>query len=215
MMRRLGILGGSFNPIHVGHLRGAEEIRQRFSLEKILFIPTYVPPHKPAESVLAYRHRKNMTGIAINNNPGFILEDIEERLPVPSYTYQTIQALIQKYGSDTEFSFILGEDNFANINTWRLPSKIFSLCSWVVITRHDIPKNLKQLLPVDLKDEFWYEEKEGILMHKNGKKIYLSSLPVLDISSSEIRAFVQQRMSIRYLTPDPVIEYIEKEKLYY
>lgn len=215
MKSRFGILGGSFNPIHVGHLRGAEEIRQRFSLEKILFIPTYVPPHKPAESVLEYRHRKNMTGIAINTNPGFILEDIEEHLPSPSYTYRTIQALIQKYGSDAEFSFILGEDDFANINTWHLPSTIFSLCSLVVITRHDTPKNLKQLLPVDLKDEFWYKEQKGILMHKNGKKVYLSSLPVLDISSSEIRALVQRRMSIRYLTPDPVIEYIEKERLYY
>jgi nicotinate-nucleotide adenylyltransferase len=212
---RFGILGGSFNPIHFGHLRVAEEIRQRFALEKILFIPTYVPPHKSPEFVLEYRHRKNMTGMAINSNPGFLLEDIEERLPTPSYTYRTIQALLQKYGSDAEFSFVLGEDDFANMNSWHSPSIIFSLCTVIVITRHGTSKNLQQLVPVDLKDEFWYSEEEGTLMHKKGKKVYLSSLPVLDISSSGIRSLVQQRRSIRYLTPDPVIEYIEREKLYY
>ena len=214
-MSNFGILGGSFNPIHIGHLRGAEEIRQRFSLDKVLFIPTFVPPHKTTESVLEYRHRKKMTAVAIQNNPGFILEDIEERLPAPSYTYRTLQALLQKYGSDTGLSFILGEDDFAHINTWNSPSLIFSLCNVIVITRHITSENLEQLVPVDLKNEFWYKEKEGILMHKNGKKVYLSSLPVLDISSSGIRALVRQHRSIRYLTPDPVIEYIEKERLYY
>ncbi|MCL4469288.1 MAG: nicotinate-nucleotide adenylyltransferase [Deltaproteobacteria bacterium] len=214
-MRGLGILGGSFNPIHIGHLRGAEEIRQRFSLDKVLFIPTFVPPHKTAESVLEYRYRKEMTAVAIQSNPGFILEDIEERLPAPSYTYRTLQALVQKYGSDTGLSFILGEDDFAHINTWNSPSLIFSLCNMIVVTRHITSKNLEQLVPVDLRNEFWYKEKEGILMHKNGKKVYLSSLPVLDISSSGIRALVRQHRSIRYLTPDPVIEYIEKERLYY
>ena len=214
-MSNFGILGGSFNPIHIGHLRGAEEIRQRFSLDKVLFIPTFVPPHKTSESVLEYRHRKKMTAVAIQNNPGFILEDIEERLPAPSYTYRTLQALAQKYGRDTGLSFILGEDDFAHINTWNSPSLIFSLCDMIVITRHITCENLEQLVPVDLKNEFWYKEKEGILMHKNGKKVYLSSLPVLDISSSGIRALVRQHRSIRYLTPDPVIEYIEKERLYY
>ena len=214
-MRGLGILGGSFNPIHIGHLRGAEEIRQRFSLDKVLFIPTFVPPHKTAESVLEYRHRKKMTAVAIQNNPGFILEDIEERLPAPSYTYRTLQALLQKYGSDTGLSFILGQDDFAHINTWSSPSLIFSLCDMIVVTRHVTSENLEQLVPVDLRNAFWYKEKEGILMHKNGKKVYLSSLPVLDISSSGIRALVRQHRSIRYLTPDPVIEYIEKERLYY
>ncbi|MCL5878679.1 MAG: nicotinate-nicotinamide nucleotide adenylyltransferase [Deltaproteobacteria bacterium] len=248
-MHSFGILGGSFNPIHIGHLRGAEEIRQRFSLDKVLFIPTFVPPHKTAESVLEYRHRKKMTAMAIQNNPGFILEDIEERLPAPSYTYRTLQALLEKYDSDTGLSFILedieerlpapsytyrtlqallekydsdtglsfilGEDDFAHINTWNSPSLIFSLCDMIVITRHITSENLEQLVPVDLKNEFWYKEKEGILMHKNGKKVYLSSLPVLDISSSGIRALVRQHRSIRYLTPDPVIEYIEKERLYY
>ena len=214
-MSGLGILGGSFNPIHIGHLRGAEEIRQRFSLDNVLFIPTFVPPHKTAESVLEYRHRKKMTAIAIQSNPGFLLEDIEERLPAPSYTYRTLQALLQKYGSDTGLSFILGEDDFAHINTWNSPSLIFSLCNMIVVTRHNTSENLEQLVPVDLRNEFWYKEKEGILMHKNGKKVYLSSLPVLDISSSGIRALVRQHRSIRYLTPDPVIEYIEKERLYY
>ena len=214
-MSNFGILGGSFNPIHIGHLRGAEEIRQRFSLDKVLFIPTFVPPHKTAESVLEYRHRKKMTAMAIQKNPGFILEDIEERLPAPSYTYRTLQALLEKYDSDTGLSFILGEDDFAHINTWNSPSLIFSLCDMIVITRHITSENLEQLVPVDLKNEFWYKEKEGILMHKNGKKVYLSSLPVLDISSSGIRALVRQHRSIRYLTPDPVIEYIEKERLYY
>jgi nicotinate-nucleotide adenylyltransferase len=210
-----GILGGSFNPIHFGHLRGAEEIRQRFALGKILFVPTYVPPHKPKESVLDYHHRKNMTGLAISNNPDFVLEDIEEHLPTPSYSYRTIQALIQKYGSDIDFYFILGEDDFSNINTWKSPSTIFLLCDVVVIPRHNVAKNLLQLLPVDLKSEFWYSEEEEILMHNGGKKVYLSSIPVLDISSSMIRSAVKQGMSIRYLTPDSVIEYIEKERLYY
>lgn len=215
MKSSFGILGGSFNPIHFGHLRGAEEIRQRFMLQKILFVPTYVPPHKPKENVLEYHHRKNMTGLAISNNMDFILEDIEEHLPTPSYSYRTVEALIQKYGNDVEFYFILGEDDFSNINTWRSPSVIFSLCTVIVIPRHKISTNLLQLLPVDLKNDFWYSGQEETLMYKSGKKVYLSSIPILDISSSMIRDAVKHGMSIRYLTPDPVIEYIKKERLYY
>lgn len=214
-MIRLGILGGSFNPIHFGHLRGAEEIRQRFSLEKILFVPTYVPPHKPPDAVLEYSHRKSMTHIGLNSNPYFVLEDIEEQLPTPSYSYRTIQALIKKCGVDADFYFIMGEDDFANMNTWSLPTVIFQLCTLIVITRRNAGKTLEELVPVDLKDEFWYSTKEGVLVHKQGKKVYLSSIPMLDISSSGIRQLVQENRSIRYLTPQPVIEYIEKEKLYY
>ncbi|MGB9735897.1 MAG: nicotinate (nicotinamide) nucleotide adenylyltransferase [bacterium] len=215
MKKQLGILGGSFNPIHLGHLRGAEEIRQRFGLEKILFIPTYIPPHKPMDTVIDYSHRKYMTQLAISNNPYFVLEDIEEHLPAPSYSFRTIQALIEKYGQSTDFSFILGEDDFSNIHTWHSPSMIFSLCTVIVITRHSISKKLPQLLPVDLKDDFWYSEKEEVLIHKSGKKVYLSAIPVLDISASRIRLAVKNGLSVRYLIPDSVIEYIEKEKLYY
>ncbi len=214
-MSGLGILGGSFNPIHIGHLRGAEEVRQGFSLDKVLFVPTYLPPHKPASSVLDYRHRKAMTGLAIGSNPGFELEDIEERLPPPSYSVRTVQALAEKYGSSTQLYFILGEDDFAHIDTWYAPSLLFSLCSMIVITRHTISENLSQLVPVDFKKEFWYAQNEGILMHTSGKKVYLSCLPVLDVSSSRIRSLVQERRSIRYLTPEPVQEYIEKENLYH
>jgi len=212
---RLGIFGGSFNPIHFGHLRSAEEIRLKFLLGKVLFVPTYVPPHKPADSVLAYRHRKTMTQAAISSNPYFVLEETEETLPAPSYTYRTIQALTTKYGKDVDFYFILGEDDFACINTWNSPELIFSACTVVVITRRVMVKTLLQLLPVDQKDEFWYSEKEGVLVHKNGKKVHLSYIPVLDISSSRIRSLVKEKKSIRYLTPETVVNYIEKEKLYY
>lgn len=211
----MGILGGSFNPVHVGHLRVAEEVRQAFSLDKVLFIPTYVPPHKPAPSLLDYHHRKAMTALAIGNNPGFKLEDIEERLPAPSYSVRTMQALYEKYGSGEDLYFILGEDDFTRIDSWHDPSLLFSLCNMVVVTRHTDPGNLAQLVPVDFKDEFWYETSEGILMHTSGKKVYLLLLPVLDVSSSRIRSLVHERRSIRYLTPDPVLEYIAKENLYH
>ncbi|MCL4557945.1 MAG: nicotinate (nicotinamide) nucleotide adenylyltransferase [Deltaproteobacteria bacterium] len=215
MTNGFGILGGSFDPIHFGHLRCAEEIRQRFSLEKVIFIPTYAPPHKPPESVLEYRHRKAMVRAALGSNPHFILEDIEERLPVPSYTSRTIQAVVRKYGGGTDFCFILGDDDFSSMGAWHSPSEIFRQCDVIVITRHAAGRTLQQLLPVDLKDEFWYPEREGVLVHKQGKKVYLSSIPMLDISSSRIRSFVKQRLSVRYLTTDPVIEYIDKERLYY
>lgn len=214
-MSGMGILGGSFNPVHIGHLRVAEEVRQAFSLDKVLFIPTYVPPHKPAPSLLDYRHRKAMTALAIGNNPGFGLEDIEERLPAPSYSVRTMQALYEKYGSGEDLYFILGEDDFARIDSWHDPSLLFSLCNMVVVTRHAVLGNLEQLVPVDFKDKFWYEKSEGILMHTSGKKVYLLFLPVLDVSSSRIRSLVHDRRSIRYLTPDPVLEYIAKENLYH
>ncbi len=95
-MSRLGILGGSFNPIHFGHLRAAEEIRQRLALDKVLFVPSYVPPHKESDTMAVYHHRKNMTRLAIADNPHFVIEDVEERLPAPSYTYRTLEALQQK-----------------------------------------------------------------------------------------------------------------------
>lgn len=214
-MSGIGVLGGSFNPIHYGHLRGAEEIRMQFSLDTVLFVPTYVPPHKSVTGMPAYEHRKAMVERAISRNRYFALEGIEEQLPVPSFTDRTMQALREKYGKDKEFYFIIGGDDFANIHTWHSPGVLFSLCSMIVITRHTVAGTLAQLLPVDLKNDFCYKEKEGVLVHKEGKKVYWSPLPVLDISSSRIRSLVSQRLSIRYLTPGPVIEYIEKEKLYH
>ena len=214
MVERIGAFGGSFNPVHFGHLRTAEEIRARLSLSKILFIPTYEPPHKQT-AALSYNHRKSMTALAIMDNPFFVLENIEEKLPVPSYTYRTMQALIKLYGADTEFYFIMGEDDFSNINTWHSPSLLFSLCNIIVVTRHNKESLPADLVPVDLKDEFWYKENERVLMHKGGRKVYLLQIPILDISSSRIRELVQKNQSINYLTPGPVIDYIKKENLYH
>ena len=171
---RIGIFGGTFNPIHVGHLRVAEEIRERFDLKRVIFIAAAVPPHKEVEGGIPGEHRMEMVRLAISGNPHFSLSDIELKRPGKSYSIATIQFFRQKYGSDSEMFFVLGMDAFLEIGTWKSFQKLFSLCHFIVMTRPGFDKPFSvRILPPEIADAFVYDEGGGRFIHRNGYSIHL------------------------------------------
>ena len=212
---RIGIFGGTFNPIHLGHLRAAEEIRERFDLERVIFIAAAVPPHKEVESGIPGEHRMEMVRVAISGNPYFSPSDIELKRPGKSYSIGTIQFLKERYGPDSDIFFILGMDAFLEIGTWKSCQELFSLCHFIVMTRPGFDKPFSAtILPPEIADAFVYDEGEDRFTHRDGYSIYLQGVTFLDISSTKIREEVRKGRSVRYLLPREVERYIKRHHFY-
>ncbi|MCL6559671.1 MAG: nicotinate-nucleotide adenylyltransferase [Firmicutes bacterium] len=203
-MRRLGIMGGTFDPIHYGHLVTAECARYELGLEKVLFIPAGRPPHKPDRRITGPWLRYAMTGLAIASNPFFQASSLEVERPGPSYTIDTVQAITHLFPG-AEIYFITGADAVLEILTWKNVEQLLSLCRFIAATRPgyrlmELGEKLYKL-PVELK--------QSIVQN-----IVLMEVPALAISSTEIRRRVREGRPIKYLLPEPVEEYIIKNNLY-
>jgi len=220
-MMKIGIFGGTFNPIHYGHLRSAEEIRTMFDLEKIFFIPSGNPPLKIKDLAEA-KHRYNMVRMAVRGNPYFEVLDIECISPGKSYTVNTLELLLKKY-ADVDFYFMLGIDAFLDIPNWREPEKIMSLTNFIVLSR---PGNtFKDLLGspyLDIKksglDGLTSINRGGMESCRtalpNSRKVFLARVTPIGISSTDIRKSVKKGASIKYLLPENVESYIISKSLY-
>ncbi|MDX1428955.1 MAG: nicotinate (nicotinamide) nucleotide adenylyltransferase [Rhodothermales bacterium] len=186
---RTGFFGGTFDPPHLGHLIIAESLRSHLDLDRVLWIPAAVSPHKlDADSAGAF-HRSRMVELAIADNPSFEFCDIELRRAAPSYTVDSLDELTQRYPSDT-FFLLIGMDSLAGFHTWREPHRIRRLATVVAYPRIrvDPPDEIGDTLIVDL--------------------------PIVEISSTQVRSLVGAGGSIRYLVTEPVRQYIEQEGLY-
>jgi len=211
--KRIGLFGGTFNPIHLGHLRGAEEIRETFNLHEVIFIPAAIPPHKKGEEIIEARHRLEMVRLAITKNPHFSTSDIELSRPGKSYSIDTIRFFQEKY-QDAPF-FILGRDAFVEIETWKEFQNLFSLCNFVVMTRPGFQKNLSPSpLPASLTSAFRYDQKMEAWVHLSGHTLHFKEITFLDISSTKIREWIERTESVRYLIPAEVEAYIKQHLLY-
>jgi len=212
--QRIGILGGTFNPIHIGHLRSAEEIRERHRLDQILFIPSATPPHKRGNGLAAAAHRLAMVKLAIAGNPAFRPSTIEIRRRGRSYSVDTLR-LLRARMPDAEFAFIMGIDAFREISTWKDYATIFGLCNVIVTSRPPIEKTaLRAALPVAVRRQFWYRSPTFELVHHTGNRIIFERITALDISASSIRRRLSRSASIRYLVPPAVERYIARHGLY-
>jgi nicotinate-nucleotide adenylyltransferase len=211
---RIGILGGTFNPVHIAHLRIAEEVRERFELSRVLFVPAATPPHKPLAGDLPFALRQQMVKLAIAGNPFFTVSDIEGKREGKSYSIDTIHALRVKYPDD-ELFFVIGSDSFLDIGTWRRYEAIFALCNIVVVERPAaVVLSICSSLPLDVLHDFSYYEGEKRLAHRSGHSVYYIKGVPLDISSSTIRRLVQLGQSISYLVPEEVEHFIKEHRLY-
>lgn len=188
--KKIGLLGGTFDPIHYGHLLIAEKAREEFGLSYILFIPSGIPPHKKKVYASAL-HRKNMVEIAISDNPYFKLCDIEIKKNKICYTYETVKEL-KKENPSAQFYLIVGEDSFYDFPNWYKSKELLEEIEVLVAPRSE---NLE--ISPDFKVSF--------------KIIHC---PFLNISSTYIRNCIFEKKSVKYLLPDSVIEYIKKEGLY-
>ncbi len=193
-------MGGTFNPIHIGHLIIAEKAREQFHLDEILFMPSGIPYFKNQDEVLPGSVRVEMTKLAIEENPFFTISTIETEKEHNTYTYETLEDLHARF-PHTQYYFILGADSLWTIENWKCPDKIFAGCQILAAVRDD--KEMKDL-----------ETQAFRLREKYGAEIFLLQTGRIDLSSSAIRRLVKEGNSIRYLVPDPVYDYIIKNKLY-
>jgi nicotinate-nucleotide adenylyltransferase len=196
----IGVLGGTFDPVHSGHLVIAEEARLRFGLNKVLFVPAGKPWLKTNREISPAVHRVEMVKRAIAGNAGFELSTIEIDRPGPSYSVDTVAALQQKLGAGAEIFFLIGWDSLAELPQWREPSRLIRLCKLVAVTRPGLSRPDLKLLETSV---------PGITQ----SVVWLDIEPI-DISSSDIRDRTAHGLSIRGLVPNDVERYIAENKLY-
>jgi nicotinate-nucleotide adenylyltransferase len=211
---RIGILGGTFNPIHLAHLRIAEEVRETCTLDQVLFIPAATPPHKELAGNTSFVHRLAMVEAAIADNPAFVASDLEGRRGGKSYSVHTLELLHQQ-APGHDYFFIIGMDSFLEITLWKDYQRLFELANLVVAARPGFTgDDPLLLLPVAIRGRFCYDSGAKKLRHDSGTSVFFVEETQLAISSSGIRRLIAQGRSIRYLVPEAVYGYILNEALY-
>lgn len=198
--RRIGIMGGTFDPIHIGHLIIAENALESYHLNEVLFIPTGVPYMKSEKQVSDVRDRVRMVELAISDNPNFSLSTIEADEAENTYTYRTLEKL-KELNPGAEYFFIMGADSLFAMESWKHPEKIFSDCTVLAAVRDE--KNA-----MDVRDKITELE------HNYKAKILLLPARSIEISSTDIRRRLMRKESVRYMVQDTVITYIKEQKLY-
>ena len=214
-MRAVGILGGTFNPIHFGHLRMAQELAESLSLEEVRFIPSANPPHKPAPQVSA-EHRAAMVQLAIANNPLFKLDKRELLRSGASYTFDTLLSLREELGTQASITLFMGNDAFTKLNTWHRWQELLTLCHICLVARPALPNQPRESLSKTLESylqEHYTELSDELTQHANGL-ITMQPITALDISSTAIRNAMHHQHSVRYLLPDDVLSYMQAQQLY-
>ncbi|MBI4743541.1 MAG: nicotinate-nucleotide adenylyltransferase [Actinobacteria bacterium] len=199
---KFGIMGGTFNPIHYGHLVTAEEAFNQFKLDKVIFMPSAAPPHKKDEKIISADDRYLMTVLAVASNKHFSVSSLEIERGGYSYTVDTINALKKRLAPNSKIYFITGADAILEILTWKEPHKLIDFCDFIAATRPGY--NLGKFREV-----FSYDD-----WQKFKSKISFMEIPALAISSTAIRERIRKGRSVRYLLPDNVIDYISKNRLY-
>jgi len=213
--KRVGLFGGTFDPVHYGHLRAAEEIRQILTLDKIYFIPSAIPPHKENSNITPAQDRLKMLRLAVEGNEYFDISELELESDTPSYTVNTLERLTVSH-PDFEFYFIVGNELFDDIESWRDYKRLFEFSNFAVITRPGFSDSDLNKIPLALKEDFrYYNGIENVISYTNKTKdIVFIEIKGIEISSTDIRAFVKSKQSIKYLVPDKVEKFILAENLY-
>lgn len=213
--RRVGILGGTFDPVHNAHLAIAEAVRQAISLSGLLFVPAFLPPHKPTYTISAFAHRAAMLALAVANRPGFLVSCLEAERLGPSFSIDTLKALRVWLGPEVELFFIIGMDAFAEIHTWKAYRELLNYTSFVVIGRPDhCQQSCGQTVAADFPG-YAFVEAAGCWQGEQGQgAIHPLAVPPMEVSSTRIREAVRQGGSISDLVPAAVADYIETHGLY-
>ncbi len=217
-MRLVGILGGTFNPIHFGHLRMAQELADALALDEVKFIPSAKPPHKDSVTVSA-EHRSAMVQAAIADNPLFTLDELKfNRFELnhdgASYTIDTLISLRESLGKNTALCLMMGSDVFIKLNTWHRWQELLDYAHIVLVQRPqsqpqgDLPKEMEALM----RDH--YTEQHSDLSDESAGFITMQNITEQDISATYIRNLLKHRQSVRYLLSDVVGEYIQQHRLY-
>ena len=211
---RVGILGGTFNPIHLGHLRAAEEIGEDLDLQKIYLIPAGIPPHKTPDPLADFSHRLEMVRLASAISPLLEAWDIEGKRSGLSYSIETLRLFHSTFGPQLELFFIVGIDAFLEIQTWKKYPDLFKHASFIVINRAGYDTQEFAGFLDSLHVGFAWDPEDRCFCHPSGNTLLQKKTTVMDISASRIRQMVAEGRSIRFLVPEVVREYIERFGLY-
>jgi nicotinate-nucleotide adenylyltransferase len=196
---RVGLLGGTFDPIHFGHLLLAEEARLAVPLDRVLFVPAGQPPHKLRQPHTPIEHRLAMLELAIRDNPAFGISLVDVQRAGPHYSVDMVRLIQEQLGPDAELFFLMGMDSLANIGTWHEPARLLELCRLVVADRVTSPADRERLA--------------GILPQVRERAIFIS-MPLIEISGADLRRRAAAGLSIRYQVPEAVRLYIAEHGLY-
>ena len=198
--KRVGIMGGTFNPIHLGHLIIAEAAYEAYNLDEVLFVPSGVSYMKDQSEILDAKKRVHMTGLAIEDNPHFALSTIEIDRDGNSYSYETLETL-RKQNPNTEYFFLVGSDTLFALETWKHPEILLPSCTILVAVRDGVPMEKMQ-------------EHAKYLEEKFGGSIKLLTTPNIEISATDIRNRLAEGRNVKYFVPDSVLDFINKYDLY-
>jgi nicotinate-nucleotide adenylyltransferase len=211
-------MGGTFNPVHLGHLRVAEELAETFRLDQVVFMPAATPPHKGPENLASFKDRLAMLRLAVKEQSLFSVSDFEGHLDGPSYTVNTLEAFRQKISPNEQLFFLVGYDSFKLIRLWCDFRRLFELVSFVVFRRPGSrggPEAMSSVLATALGPGYVWSPSDQIFRHQSLQPVrYYHSLG-LEISSTRLRDLLSGGQSVRYLVPDSVRHYIEKHRLYH
>ncbi len=209
-----GLLGGTFDPIHFGHLRSGQEVLEALGLDRIIIIPSYRPPFKGHLKLTPFEHRLHMARLAAGSNPRFTVSDIEAREGI-SFSIDTVRKLKEIHGKVLEPYFIMGQDAFRDIAGWKDWELLLDACNFVITTRPGCECGSPETaLPPEAAGKFVYDGSIDAFKGASGYSLYFRKISFLDISSTDIRERRGRGLSVRYLIPDRVIRYIEENGLY-
>ncbi|KGO34365.1 MAG: nicotinate-nucleotide adenylyltransferase [Desulfoprunum sp.] len=212
MRARIGLFGGTFDPVHYGHLRLAESALSECGLDRIVFIPAAMPPHKAASELTPFHHRVEMLRLALHDRTEFECSLVEAQLPVPTYTVETLRNFHRQYAPDTDFYFLTGLDAFLEIQTWKEYNRLLAMASFVVSERE---REKLAPLKAQLAGELGYST-AGHMWKSNDDRlpIYFLTKAPLTVSSSTIRRKIRLGEPINDMVPEVVYRYIRANKLY-
>jgi nicotinate-nucleotide adenylyltransferase len=222
MSMRIGLFGGTFNPVHFGHLRTVLEVRERFGLSRVYLIPSALPPHKSQVGIASPSDRLEMMRRAVANDSDFVVSDVELMRTGPSYTIDTLSYFANVLPETDPRFLIIGLDAFLEIHTWKDFMGILSRTPLIVMGRpgavhrgqfQDMPIAVADYLDV-LAPGYQYDRQQSVFVHPEFQSVYLIGVTSLDISSSAIRTLVRKGRSIRFLVPETVLEFISSKGLY-
>jgi len=221
-LKKIGLFGGTFNPVHLGHLRAAVDVREGFELDEVFLIPAALPPHKGSGELAPSADRLNMLSLALGADSGLKVSDVELNRSGPSYTIDTVQHFKQALPAETRLYLIMGLDAFLEIDTWKSYRELLMQIPLIVINRPKaghrmsaIPwKIMDDYISTKLSADYSFSASRSGYLARHQQPIYVFEVTALDISSTGIRRQVSKNRSINYLVPQKVAEYIRTKGIY-
>ena len=219
---RIGIFGGTFNPVHFGHLRSALEVKEGFELDEIILIPAALPPHKSAGEVVDAADRLHMLSLALEDSPGIRISDVELKRAGPSYTIDTVQHFKRTLPAESLIFLIVGLDAFLEIDTWKSYDELLRQVPFIIINRPKTGssadgfrwKSLEDYLKAKVSADYTFVESRNGFRSPTKQQVHVFEVTALDISSTGIRKLVKEGRPIDYLVPQKVAEFIKSKGIY-